>query len=124
MTVLDVKKQFLALIDEYAPENKVFTEDEDADIKFKTLLGIAYQFIANKKPIQKTKDLNHTYTGENEYVEYSLPNMKQLREVIVQDENNKLTSGDYYFVGDKKIFINKNSNAKYLIVYFVEPRVN
>jgi len=123
MTILDVKKQFLSLIDEYAPETIKFTEDEDADIKFKTLLGIAYQAMANKKPICKTKNLNHEYTGENKYKEYSLPTMKQLRGIIVQDENNKLVSGDYYFVGEKKIFINQNSNATYTVEYFADPEI-
>lgn len=123
MTVLDVKKQFLSLIDEYAPENNKFTEDEDADIKFKTLLGLAYQAMANRKPICKTKNLNHEYTGENIYKEYSLPTMKQLRGIIAQDQNNKIVSGDYYFVGEKKIFINQNSNATYTVEYFVEPEV-
>jgi len=123
MTILDVKKQFLSLIDEYAPETIKFTEDEDADRKFKTLLGIAYQAMANKKPICKTKNLNHEYTGENKYKEYSLPTMKQLRGIIVQDENNKLVSGDYYFVGEKKIFINQNSNATYTVEYFADPEI-
>lgn len=123
MTVNDVKKQFLALIDEYAPENIKFTEDEDADVKFKTLLGLAYQAMANKKPIEKTKNLNHEYTGENVYREYNLPSMKQLRRIIVQDENNRLISGDYYFVGERKIYINQNSNATYIAEYLIEPEV-
>ena len=123
MTVLDVKKQFLALIDEYAPENQVLTEDEDADMKFKTLLGLAYQFMANKKPIHKTREIDHTYVDEDGYAEYSLPRMKQLREIIVQDENNNIATGDYYFVGEKKIFINKRSKAKYTIGYIIEPQL-
>lgn len=123
MTLIDVKKVFLSLIDEYAPTNKVFTEDEDADEKFKTLLCPAYQEMADKKPIQKIKNMNHNYTGEDSYSEYSLPNFKQLRKVVALDEKNRPITGDYYFLGNKKLYINNNSNATYYIEYTIEPTV-
>lgn len=123
MTFGENKKIFFSLIDEYAPENTAFTEDEDADIKCATLYAPTYQELADKKPIIKTKDINHEYTGEDFYQEYNLPTHKQIKEVISLDENNRHVNGDYYFLGEKKIYINKNSKARYIIEYSVDPEI-
>lgn len=123
MTLLEIKKMFLSLIDEYSPENADFTEDEDANEKFKTLVSPAYQEMADRKPILKTKNLNHTYIGEDKYIEYKLPKYKQLRRIVALDENNKIIPGDFYFVGERGIYINGNSNATYIAEYTAEPTV-
>lgn len=121
MTVLDVKKQFLALIDEYAPDTTAWTEDEDADMKFKSLLGLAYQSMADMVPIVKTKEIEHTYLNTDGYTEYTLPNMQQLKRIITLDKNNNRITGDYYFVGDRKIYLKNNLDAKYIIEYQANP---
>ena len=123
MTYGENRKIFYSLIDEYAPHVKEFSEDEDAIQKCATLYAPAYQEMADKKPINKIKNLNHVYTGEDSYSEYSLPKFKQLRKVVALDEKNKPITGDYHFLGNKKIFINNNSNATYYIEYTVEPTV-
>ena len=123
MTYLENKKIFYSLIDEYAPKTRQFSEDEDAIEKCACLYAPAYQELANEKPIYKLKDLNHNYTGEDKYIEYSLPNYKQIKRITAIDADNKPAVEDYYFLGKKKIFINANSDAKYFIEYTVDPSV-
>lgn len=123
MTYGENRKIFYSLIDEYAPNVKEFSEDEDAIEKCACLYAPAYQEMAEKMPITKIKNMNHTYTGEDKYIEYSLPNYRQLRKVIAIDEDNKPIACDYYLLGEKKLFINANSNASYYIEYTVNPVV-
>ena len=118
MTLLENKKMFLALVDEYAPDNTELTEDDDIPVKYKNLYGVAYQRLADMKTTLKTKNYSITATtGTTGYEEYSLPEYKQLKNVYVLDENNNKISGDYYFLGDKKIMISNSKTATYVVEY-------
>ena len=117
MTLLENIKMFLALIDEYSDKSKFFTEDEDVILKTKTLYGAAYLDMADKKMLSKTKELSFSYTGEDFYEQVKLPSAKKIKKIVCLDERNKPTTGDYYSIDDRNVYINQKLNVKYLCEY-------
>lgn len=116
MTFLENKKIFLSLVDEYALDNKLLTEDDDIPSKVALLYAPAYQELADHRTTSKLKTIDVVATGEG-YSENTLPKCKQIKNVTVLDENNAKIAGDYYFLGDTKIFLSNSITAKYIIEY-------
>ena len=73
MTFLENKKIFLSLVDEYAPDNELLTEDDDIPIKVAWLYAPAYEELASRDNTLKTKEISIETSGEG-YTEYSMPN--------------------------------------------------
>lgn len=123
MTLIENIKMFLALVDEYDPNNQLLTTDEDIQVKCKLLYGLAYQEMADLEMDLKTKNIDIKATGgEKKYEVYSLPKCKQIRRVIALDSNNVEISGDYKFIGEK-IYISNQTTANYVIEYMPFPTV-
>lgn len=123
MTLGENKKITLALIEEYSPNNQYLTDDEDIRARLNLVYAPAYQELSQEKKILKTKVLKEIVTEGTGYEEYSLPsNMYQQKRVIAMDEENNQVAPDYYTLG-KKIYINRASNYKYILEYFVYPTV-
>lgn len=124
MTLGENKKITLGLIEEYSPNNPYLTDDEDIATRLNLVYAPNYQDMSQRKKILKTKILKDI-TGQTEegYEEISLPsNMYQLRRIIALNDKNIEVTPDYKVIG-KKIFINKNSDAKYILEYFMYPSV-
>ena len=123
MTLAENKKITLALIEEYAPNNQYLTDDEDIRARLNLVYAPAYQKLSQEKKILKTKVLKEIGEEGTGYEEYTLPsNMYQHKRVIAMDEYNNPVAPDYYTL-DKKIYINKASNYKYVLEYYVYPTV-
>ena len=117
MTFLENKKIFFSLIDEYAPNNKFFTEDEDAQIKCALLYGPAYEELSNYRTRKKTKEIEvKKTTGTIGYEQSSLPKAKQIRKIVGLDENNNQIPVNHYILGEK-IYISNEKDAKVIIEY-------
>lgn len=124
MTLEENKKIALALIEEYSPNNQMLTDDEDIAKRLNLVYSTNYQELAQTKKIIKTKILKEIKgeTAEG-YEELSLPsNMYQLKRVIALDENNNEVEADFKTIG-KKIYISKESDAKYILEYYMYPTV-
>lgn len=117
MTLLENIKVFLSLVDEYAPDNKMFTTDEDIQVKAKLLYNPVYQELANIKTNSKSKELNVTYTGEKAYEEIKLPSAKKIKKIFCLDKNNCPATGDYFYISDEKVMISKEKEVRYLCEY-------
>jgi hypothetical protein len=124
MTLGENKKIALALIEEYSPNNPLLTDDEDISSRLNLIYSPNYQELSQNKKIIKTKVLKEIIgTTEEGYEEYSLPsNMYQLRKVFALNDKNIEVEPDYKIIG-KKIYVNKESDAKYILEYFVYPSV-
>jgi hypothetical protein len=116
MTLIENIKIFEALVDEFAPDSEFFTDDEDIRIKAKTLYAPVYIELANLKTNSKTKELSFTYTGEDSYEKVKLPSRK-VKRIMVLDEKNRKTTGDYYYFGDTEVMISNKYNCKYVCEY-------
>ena len=64
MTYGENKKLTLALIEEYSPNMKEKTEDEDIALRLPALYNLAYQELAITKKIIATKTLNLIFKTE------------------------------------------------------------
>jgi predicted protein tyrosine phosphatase len=122
MTLLENIKVFLALVDEFAPNNQYFTTDEDIQEKAKLLYNPVYQELANLKTNSKTKELSYTYTGQDEYEEVKLPNARKIKKIFCLDEKNRPTSGDYFYISDEKVMLSKKDKTRFLCEYI--PKVD
>lgn len=129
MTLIELIKQGLALADEYSPEAgyaEMYTEDEDFQNKMKLLTAQPYQEMSQIKKIKKQKTYVVTPTDESidRYTAYSLPfDLYKLKEILVQDgDTNKIIDGDYY-LQNKKIYLNDNIKANYIVVYYAYPEI-
>jgi hypothetical protein len=121
MTFLDNKKQFFALIDEYAPNSQFFTDDEDARIKVANLYALAYPEVADLRPKLETTEYEITKNEENPgYEENSIPDCKVVHSIVGLDEHNNKVGVDYYTLGEK-IFISNKEDVRVVLVY--EPFV-
>jgi len=126
MTLGENKKITLALIEEYSPNNRDLTDDEDIALRLNFAYATNYQELSTYKKILKTKILKEITDDDNSegYTEYTLPsNMYQLKNIIALDENNNKVNADYYKVGKKKIYINNSSNYQYILEYYAYPTV-
>ena len=124
MTLEENKKIALALIEEYSPTNQMLTDDEDIAKRLNLVYATNYQELSQIKKIIKTKVLKEIKGETSEgYEELSLPsNMYQLKRVIALDKNNIEVETDYKTIG-KKIYISKESDAKYVLEYYMNPTV-
>lgn len=126
MTLGENKKICLALIEEYVKTNEKLTDDTDIQDRINLLYAPAYQELAQAKKIIKTKTLKEIQdevSEEEGYEEFSLPsNLYQLRKVVAWDKNGEDVSPDFKRLGNK-IYINRSSNAQYIIEYYIYPSV-
>lgn len=124
MTLAENKKIALALIEEYSPNNPLLTDDEDISTRLNLIYSPNYQKLSQEKKIIKTKVLKEiTGTTEEGFEEYSLPsNMYQLRKIIALDDKNIEVEPSYKIIG-KKIYLNKEIDAKVILEYFMYPSV-
>ena len=123
MTLGENKKITLALIEEYAPNNQYLTDDEDIRARLNLVYAPAYQELSQEKKIIKTKVLKEISEDGTGYEEFSSPSdMYQQKRLIAMDEDNNQVAPDYYTLG-KKIYINRASNYKYILEYYVFPTV-
>lgn len=123
MTLGENKKITLALIEEYAPNNQYLTDDEDIRARLNLVYAPAYQELSQEKKIIKTKVLKEISEDGTGYEEFSSPSdMYQQKRLIAMDEDNNQVAPDYYTLG-KKIYINRASNYKYVLEYYVFPTV-
>lgn len=116
MTLIENIKIFESLVDEFAPDSEFFTDDEDIRIKAKTLYAPVYLELANLKTNSRTKELEFEYTGKDSYQEIELPSRK-VKRIMVLDENNKKTVGDYYFLSDTAVMVSQEKKVRYVCEY-------
>lgn len=123
MTLEENKKITLALIEEYAPNNQYLTDDEDIRDRLNLVYAPAYQELSQEKKILKTKVLKDIGEEGTGYEEFTLPsNMYQQKRIIAVDEDNNQVEPKYYTLG-KKVYIDKASNYKYILEYYIYPTV-
>lgn len=126
MTLGENKKITLGLIEEYSNANPKLTDDVDIQNRINFLYATNYQELSQRKKILKTKTLKEVTDEKLEegYTEYTLPSsMYQFKRVIALDEKNKTVDADYYTIGKKKIYINNESNANYILEYYAYPTI-
>ena len=126
MTLGENKKITLGLIEEYSNANPKLTDDVDIQNRINFLYATNYQELSQRKKILKTKTLKELTDEKLEegYTEYTLPSsMYQFKRVIALDEKNKTVDADYYTIGKKKIYINNESNANYILEYYAYPTI-
>lgn len=124
MTYGENKKLTLALIEEYSPNKKEKTEDEDIALRLPALYNLAYQELAITKKITATKTYAEILdeNKEDKYTSYSMPtDLYQIKNVFALDEDNKPISADYYTIGNK-IYINDNTEGKTILEYYKYPQ--
>lgn len=124
MTLGENKKIALALIEEYSPNSSKLTDDSDIATRLNFLYATNYQELAQTKKILKTKVLKDITGSEEEgYEEISLPSdMYQLKRVIALNSLNIPVEANYNVLG-KKIYISKESDAKYVLEYYIYPSI-
>ena len=124
MTYGESKKQIWALIEEYAPNSTIFTEDEDINTRIPFLFDLAYQELSQTKKILATKIYAEKEEKENRYSEYTLPyDCYQIKNVFLLDSNNIKGESDYYTVGKNKIYISDKNEGKTVVEYYKYPQV-
>ncbi len=125
MTLGQVKKTALALIEEYAPDNDLLTDDEDIQTRINLLVNSAYQELSQIKKINATHMLDRSEKGNSKYYrEYDMPNdLYQLKNIIVKDnETNEILNANLdHYIENNKIFINDLTDGDYIINYFKYP---
>lgn len=126
MTYGECKKQILALIEEYTPDNNNYTEDEDIATRLPFLVDLANQELAQTKKIIATKIYAEISdeNKEDKYTSYTLPSdLYQIRNVYLLDANNKKGNSDYYLMGKNKIYINDNNAGQTVVEYYKYPTI-
>ena len=124
MTYGENKKITLALIEEYTPNTNTYTEDDDISRRLPFLYHLAYQELAQTKKIRAIKIYNEIAdeNKEDKYTAYSLPSdLYQIKNVFVQDSNNKQINADYYLLNNK-IYINNNTQGNTILEYYKYPQ--
>lgn len=124
MTYGENKKITLALIEEYAPNIKNNTEDDDIATRLPFLYNLAYKELATTKKIMGTKIYNELpeEQKEDKYNSYNLPtDLYQIKNIFALDSNNHQFNADYYMVANK-IYINNKTNGKTVLEYYKYPQ--
>ncbi len=118
MTYGENKKLFMALCDEYNPNNNYFTDDEDIQIKCASLYAAPYEELSNYRTEPRLKEIQISkYTTEPGYERVKMPDCKKVLSVSVMDEYNNLVSGgDYRILGDY-LYLNNSDNYRYVVEY-------
>lgn len=121
MTLEENKKICLGLIEEYSPNNKYLTDDEDIRGRLNLVYAPNYQQASQRKKMLRTK----VYTIEKDsegMSEYALPsNMYQFKRIIGLDDKNERKNVGYDVIG-KKIYL-KNEMGKYILEYYAYPEI-
>lgn len=124
MTLGENKKIALAIIEEYSTTSRTFTDDSDIATRLNFIYATDYQNLSETKKIIKSKVLKEII-GEvsSGYEEYTMPsNMYQFKRIIAVDEDGKEVEPVYYTIA-KKIYISKESDAKYILEYYAYPTI-
>ena len=124
MTYGENKKIALALIEEYSPNLKEKTEDEDIALRIPFIYNLAYKELALTKKIVGMKvyeEIDYDKKEDN-YTAYNLPSdLYQIKNIITLDKNNKPINSDYYTI-QNKIYINDNLEGKTILEYYKYPQ--
>lgn len=124
MTYGENKKLTLALIEEYAPNMRNKTEDDDIALRLPFLYQLAYQELAVTKKITAVKTYAEVSdeNKEDKYIPYSLPSdLYQIKNISAIDDNNNPVNIDYYTVGSK-IYIKDSTSGKTILEYYKYPQ--
>lgn len=124
MTYGENKKLTLALIEEYAPNMRNKTEDDDIALRLPFLYQLAYQELAVTKKITAVKTYAEVSdeNKEDNYIPYSLPSdLYQIKNISAVDDNNNPVNIDYYTVGSK-IYIKDSTSGKTILEYYKYPQ--
>lgn len=102
----------------------MLTDDEDIATRLNLVYSTNYQELSQNKKILKTKTLRDiTGNTEKGFEEISLPSdMYQLKRIVALDIDNIEVQADYRVIG-KKLYLNKNIDAKYILEYYAYPTV-
>lgn len=123
MTFGQNKKICLALIEEYSPNNKYLTDDEDIQNRIALLYAPAYQELSQNKKIVKSKEYIMSNEASEGYTQYSLPsNCYQVKNVYALDDNNSDVSVDYK-IRAKKILISNKTQGRCIVEYYAYPSI-
>lgn len=123
MTYLQNKKIFFSLIDEYAPNNSYFTDDDDARIKCALLYSTAYQELAEYRTKKEIQEYLITAEPDNlGYVKRNLPTAYVIHSIVGIDSNNNFIPVKYKTLGEF-IYISNEKDVKVVIEYepYLEP---
>lgn len=124
MTYGENKKLTLALIEEYAPNMRNKTEDDDIALRLPFLYQLAYQELAVTKKITAVKTYAEVSdeNKEDKYIPYSLPSdLYQIKNISAIDDNNNPVNIDYYTVGSK-IYIKDSTSGRTILEYYKYPQ--
>lgn len=124
MTYGENKKLTLALIEEYAPNMRNKTEDDDIALRLPFLYQLAYQELAVTKKITAVRTYAEVSdeNKEDKYIPYSLPSdLYQIKNISAVDDNNNPVNIDYYTVGSK-IYIKDSTSGKTILEYYKYPQ--
>ncbi len=124
MTYGENKKITLALIEEYAPNMKNKTEDEDIATRLPFLYNLAYKELAITKKIIGTKRYEEIddENKRDKYTSYNLPSdLYQVKRILAVDTNNVKIDSDYYIISNK-IYINDNTCGSTIVEYYKYPQ--
>lgn len=118
MTYGENKKLFMALCDEYNPNNNYFTDDEDIQIKCAQLYAAPYEELSNYRTEPKLKEIEVSkYTDVQGYEKVKMPDCKKVLSVSVLDEyNNPVSEGNFRVLGNY-LYLSNASDLKYIIEY-------
>lgn len=118
MTYGENKKLFMALCDEYNPNNNYFTDDEDIQTKCALLYAAPYEELSNYRTEPKLKEIQVSkYTDKVGYEKVKMPECKKILSISAMDEyNNPVSEGEYRVLGDY-LYLSNKDNLKYVVEY-------
>ena len=118
MTYGENKRLFMALCDEYNPNNNYFTDDEDIQIKCAQLYAAPYEELSNYRTEPRLKEIQISkYTEEQGYEKVKMPDCKKVLSISVLDNyNNPVPEGDYRVLGDY-LYLSNSNDLRYVIEY-------
>ena len=118
MTYGENKKRFVALCDEYNPNNNYFTDDEDIQMKCALLYASPYEELSNYRTDPRLKEIDVAkYTDKQGYEKVKMPDCKKVLSISVLDEyNNPVAEGDYRVLGNF-LYLSNADNFRYVVEY-------
>lgn len=118
MTYGENKKLFMALCDEYNPNNNYFTDDEDIQTKCALLYAAPYEELSNYRTEPKLKEIQVAkYTDTQGYEKVKLPDCKKILSISAMDEfNNPVSKGNYRILGNF-VYLSNAQDLTYTIEY-------
>lgn len=121
MTLRENKKICLALIEEYSKDEMDLTEDSDIAQNINFLYNLVYFKLSEILPIINMVDLE---VGKlDKYTEFTFPeDLSKVKEIwAFNEEGEPQDDKDFYFIGDKKVFIKNPKGYKYMLEYHKYP---